>query len=277
MAFPVKFFARRRITNVAILFAAGIVCVVLWRALDAALRPHAIYSGIVLLVFLLLLTLLNARKKLPFFPLLRASHWLQFHIYAGFLSVLLFGLHTGFRAPAGSLETALAILFGIVVVSGVIGLIFTRLLPSLMARSGEPLTYESIPKFETRLRREVEGLVEDAEDQSGTTAVGDLYLQHLSAYFKPLPAWGFLFGKPKKLFSRAINDLDKVERYTGESEYPVLEKIRAKVRQKYNLDVQKGAQFLLRSWLFIHIPFTYSLLITSFAHAWIVLTYTTTR
>jgi hypothetical protein len=29
--------------------------------------------------------------------------------------------------------------------------------------------------------------------------------------------------------------------------------------------------------LFIHIPFTYSLLITSFAHAWIVLVYIPTR
>jgi hypothetical protein len=277
MAVSVKFFARRRIANALLLLAAGIVCVVLWRALDAALRPHALHSGIALLLLLLLLTAFNARKKLPFLPLIRASHWLQFHIYAGFLSVLLFGLHTDFRLPAGTLEIVLSILFGIVTLSGLIGLYLTRSLPPVMARSGEPLTYESIPKFEIRLRRKVEEIVEEAEKGSGASAVGDLYLHHLSTYFKPRSTWASLLGKPKKMLSRALESIDKVESYTGQDEHEALEQIRKCVRQKHNLDVQNGAQILLRSWLFIHIPFTYSLLITSFAHAWIVLVYIPTR
>lgn len=277
MAVSIKFFAKRRLANAALLLVAGVLCVLLWRTLEAALRPQALYSGFALLLLLLLLTAFNARKKLPFLPLLRASHWLQFHIYSGFLSVLLYGLHTEFRFPSGTLEISLSLLFAIVALSGFVGLFLSRSLPPLMARSGEPLTYEAIPKFEFRLRREAEDLVKRAEKSSGTSAVGDLYMQHLSAHFKPQSVWAFLLGKPKKMLSGALENIDKVQRYTGEDEHEVLEQLRACVRQKHNLDTQKGSQFLLRGWLFVHIPFTYSLLITSFAHAWIVLVYIPTR
>ena len=46
----------------------------------------AMYTGWLLLALVLGLTFFNARKKLPFLPLLSASTWLQAHIYLGWLA-----------------------------------------------------------------------------------------------------------------------------------------------------------------------------------------------
>ncbi len=277
MAVPLKSLARRRLANTLVLLAAALGCLLLWRLLAISLRPDAIYSGLALLALVLVLTLFNARKKLPFLPLLKASHWLQFHIYAGLLSILLYGIHTGFRIPNGTLEAGLALLFAIVTLSGVAGLVISRWLPQLMTRSGEPLTYEKIPAYETRLRREVESLVEETEAETGASALGDLYLSRLAGYFRPRRAFHLFLGRPGRFRARAMVELDKTERYIGDDERPALETLRRLVETKHNLDLQKSSQFLLRCWLFLHIPFTYSMLIVALVHAWIALNYTHSR
>src|SRR5271154_295772 len=77
-------------------------------------------SGAVLFVVMVVLTLYNGRKKLPFLPMLGSSEsWLQFHIYAGFLTVVLFLVHIRFRLPAGWFESILAWLYVLVTGSGI--------------------------------------------------------------------------------------------------------------------------------------------------------------
>ena len=273
MAVQVTTFMRRRVVLITILIFVGAACVFFNEVLSVLLKANAYYSGFTLLFLLLLLTLFNARKKLPFLPVLRASHWLQFHIYAGFLSVLLFGIHIGFRIPDGILEISLSILFGIVTLSGFIGLYLTRILPPIMTRTGESLTYELIPKFEPRLHRETLALVREAENTSEASAAGDLYLTHLSTFFKPCPTWLLVFRNSRKRLARALEQIDNMARFIGEEKSQVLEEMRSCVHRRHNLNVQKGSQFLLRGWLFIHIPFTYSLLIVSMVHVWIALSY----
>jgi hypothetical protein len=277
MAIPVKALTARRLTNTALTVVAALVCVFFWKALTISLRPHALYSGLVLLGFVLLLTLFNARKKLPFLPLLKASHWLQFHIYAGLLSIFLYGLHTDFRIPTGNLEFSLALLFAIVTISGVIGLFISRLLPRLMVRSGESLTFEKIPAYETRLRREVEDLIESTERKTGTSALGDAYVSRLSRYFQPRSVTRFFLGHPNRFRARAMKDMENSARCTSEDEQASVDTMKELIDSKYNLDVQKCSQTFLRCWLFIHIPFTYSMVIVALVHAWIALNYTSSR
>ncbi len=277
MAVQVKALARRRIANTAILVLAALVCWFMWQVLRISLRPHAFYSGIALLVFVLLLTLFNARKKLPFLPLAKASHWLQFHIYAGLLSIFLYGIHTGFRIPRGNLETGLAVLFLIVTVSGVLGLFITRLLPKLMTASGEQLAFDKIPAYEIRLRREVEELIESSEKATGTSALGDAYIQRLSGYFRSRSPVLFFLGNTNRFHTRATEEIRDIGRYTGAEEQESLSRMRSLIDTKRNLDLQKCSQWLLRCWLFIHIPFTYSMLVVALVHAWIAFNYTLSR
>ncbi|MFD2256090.1 hypothetical protein ACFSSA_05320 [Luteolibacter algae] len=277
MAIPVKALARRRMGNTAILLAVGFCAFALCYLLGISLRPSAFYSGLVLMALVLVLTFFNARKKLPFLPLVKASHWLQFHIYAGLLSIFLYGIHTSFRVPSGKLELALGILFLVVSISGILGLFITRILPKVMARSGEPLTFEKISAFEVRLRKQAEELILSEETKNGTSALGDAYLHRLSAYFRPRSPFRFFLGNPNRFRARALDELRDIDRYTSEEERPVLERMKEMIEAKHNLDVQKSCQFFLRCWLFVHIPFTYSMVCVALVHAWAAFNYTTSR
>src|SRR5262245_11743767 len=59
-------------------------------------------SGWALFLLMLVLTAFNARKRLPFVPLLSSRAWLEFHVYGGVFATVLFGLHLHGRAPTGT-------------------------------------------------------------------------------------------------------------------------------------------------------------------------------
>ncbi|MCC6884754.1 MAG: hypothetical protein IT576_21535, partial [Verrucomicrobiales bacterium] len=80
-------FRQRRLIQGSLLLALVGLLVLLCHLLDEALRPTAVYTGLLLLLVLLGLTLFNARKKLPFLPLLKVSTWTQWHLFTGFFSV----------------------------------------------------------------------------------------------------------------------------------------------------------------------------------------------
>lgn len=267
------FFVRRRVRNSFLCLTGMVLLYVVWSMLKISLRPAAIYSGLALLALVLALALFNGRKKLPFLPLFKASSWLQFHIYAGWISVFLFLLHVNFQLPSGLLETILAVLFVIVALSGVAGLFITRLLPPAITRSGEPLIYERIPRFAHSLRAEVEDIVEDAERQSGSTAMGDFYMTTLAPYFQQRFGVALLLGNPSRHAQRVLGQMDEYCRYLDAELVESLDQLRGCVERKRNLDFQSAAQRLLKVWLFIHIPFTYSLIIVALVHAWVALGY----
>ncbi|HUF80567.1 MAG TPA: hypothetical protein VMN03_05470 [Burkholderiales bacterium] len=268
-----KFFTRRRLRNGAILAAAVLLCLFANRILLIALRPSAIYTGCLLFVLLLGLTFINGRKKLPFLPLLKASTWVQVHVYAGFFSIFLFLVHLGFRMPNGKLEVLLALLFVVVAVSGIFGLAISRWLPPRITRSGEPLVFERIPRYRAQLRSEVERLVEEAERRTGSSAIGDFYVEVLAPYFQHRHGLAILVGDPARYEHRITARIDDFSRYLDADELATIEALRGHIGQKRNLDFQGASQRLLKVWLFVHIPLTYSLLIVAVVHGWIALSY----
>lgn len=268
-----NFFLRRRLRNTLLCLAGMALAYGVWRVLNVALRPAEIYTGFVLLGLVVALAFFNGRKKLPFLPLLKASSWLQFHIYAGWLSIFVFLLHTNFRLPSGMLETILAVLFVIVALSGVAGLVITRLLPPAITRSGEPLVYERIARYQHALRCEVEDIVEAAERQSGSTAMGNFYADTLAPYFQTRSSVLLLAGNPSRHARRILGRMDEYCRYLDQDLVGSMERLRECVERKRNLDFQNAAQRLLKLWLFVHIPFTYSLIIVALVHAWVALAY----
>jgi hypothetical protein len=273
MAFPMNFFAKRRLRNAAILAAAIALCLGGFVIARTALRPTAIHSGLLFILLLFALSFLNGRKKLPFLPLWKASTWVQIHIYAGLFSVVLFFVHTGFRIPNGTLETILTILFGVVSLSGFFGLFISRWLPPRVTSSGESLVYERIPAYRHQLRNSVEKRVVEAERQSGSSAIGDFYLEVLAPYFQHDHGVAILLGDPRRFEHRLIRRIDEFSRYLDAGELETIGEIRELIDRKRNLDFQYAAQRVLKLWLFIHIPFTYSLLIIAVVHGWIALSY----
>jgi hypothetical protein len=257
-------------------FVTGIAAAVLafaWQLGSEALMPVAIYTGWLLLALVLVLTFFNARKKLPFLPLLSASTWMQGHIYIGWLTCFVFLLHTGARLPAGRLEGLLAVVFAVVAASGAFGLWLSRWLPPRLVRSGESLVFERIPVLRHRLAEEAREVVRRAEAETQSSTLPDLHLRVLHGYFRRVPPLLAPLSGDDPEFHRVRSELESTRRYLSESEEGLARTLADLLEAKRNLDTQLAGQRLLKLWLFVHIPLTYGLLVLAAAHVWLVLHY----
>ena len=265
--------ARRRL-GPAIFATAAILTAVWLRLMHIALRPAAIWSGLALMAVLLVLTLFNARKKLPFLPLLRAAAWLRFHSYAGWFSVVLFLLHIEFRVPNGQLEVLLAVLFVAVSVSGIAGLILSRTLPPRLTRHGEEVIFERIAALRSELRGRVEKLVVHSIAETESSTLADYYTTRLWNFFDgPRDRWWHVLGSDHPLHARLAH-LAELDRYFNDKERAAAAILADCIRAKDNLDFNSACQGLLKGWLFVHIPLTYSLLLVAAVHGFLAWSFT---
>jgi hypothetical protein len=259
-------------------FIAGLILILAltfaaWQLLRAALRPDAIYTGLLLFSLILALAFFNTRKKLPFLPLVKAATWLQIHIYAGWFCLFIFLLHIHFRPPAGAMETTLALTFWVAALSGIFGLYISRNLPPRMAASGESLLYERIPAFRLHIQRNVEDLIRKAESETESSTLGDFYVQRLRAFFARIPSAISALGSSEDPLQTLLTELKALDRYLNEQEKTIADEIRDWIETKQNLDFQYAAQRLLKLWLFVHIPVTYSLILLGAVHGIVAMLY----
>lgn len=265
----ISYGTRRRLNAT---LALGLILVI-WAALsilEVVLFDTPFLSGWLLLATLVLLTCFNARKKLPFLPLGSAATWLQFHIYIGFLSAALFCLHIDWRVPNGALETALALIFVVVALSGMLGLLLSRTFPSRLTTRGETVLFERIPVHIAGLRDEARALALQSVEETNTTTVADFYGDRLAGFFQgPKNVLRHLLqsDRPRRLL---IDEVRALERYATPREVEFLELLADRVRRKNDLDYQYAMQAVLKAWLFVHVPLTYSLLLLVVIHTVLV-------
>ncbi len=272
MAKPVIALRQRRSAALILTLLASLALCVSMIVGSMARLPIALYSGILLYALMLLLTAFNARKKVPFIPLLSASTWLQIHIYVGLFSLILFAFHIGFTWPRGTIEVWLAAVFILVCLSGFFGLFISRWLPKRMQLSGEAITYEKMPALKRELIKTVETCVSEVERETRSSSISDFYLQKLQPFFDRQPGLFHAFA-PEGNFLKLFQETEDLNRYLDAAELPYQERIRECLRKKRHLDFMQSANRLLRVWLFIHIPFTYSLLILGLVHGVLALLY----
>lgn len=241
--------------------------------LRVSLRDSALYSGFLLLGVVIGLTLFNSRKKLAFLPLARASTWLQIHIYAGCFCFFVFLIHINFSRPRGPLTMVLAAVFCVVVFSGFFGILISRLLPPRLTRSGEPLIFERIPAYRQEIQEKVEALVRRAEVETQSSTLADFYLSELRPFFLKLPGMFDALGGIDRRVDRLLKKLQALNRYLNDGEKAIAAEMRDWITTAQNVHFQYAGQRLLKLWLFIHIPFTYSLILLALVHAAIALIY----
>jgi hypothetical protein len=266
-----KGFLRRRILWSSLLLAASIAVAsafVLW----AGTMSRAAYlTGWLLFGVMLLLTGYNWFKKIPYLPLGRSEVWLEFHLYAGVFTGVLFLLHVRGRWPTGWFELVLTLLYAVVMVSGVAGIIISRGWPKRLTARGGEVPFERIPLVRRQLREQAEALALNSVAESKSATIAEFYARRLHTFF----------AGPRNLLSHLVevrlplnallDDLNDLNRFLNESERKVTARLVELVRQKDGLDYQHALQLTLRLWLFIHIPVTYSLMLWTVAH--IVLVY----
>jgi len=267
----------RRILNRYVFPAAAlaVVAALTWKFARAEpTHPHMVFlTGWCLFALILFLTAYNARKKLPFLPLLASRTWLRAHSWAGMLAGLVFLLHLRWRMPAGPFEAALAALFVAVTLSGIAGWWLSRVLPPRLTSAGGEVPYERIPVIRRALRERAEALVVTAIPSTGATTLADFYAARLSGFFAgPSNFFPHLAGSSGALNS-LLSDLGEVKKYLNAGERSAAVELAALVREKDALDLHRSVQLVLKSWLFVHIPLTYGMLVLIAVHVVLVYSY----
>lgn len=258
-------FSGRRIRNGMIfLFAICAIGFVVY-SMDQALRHSSFLTGYLLMASFVVLTLFGMRKRFSFLPNLGSARlWMQVHIYVGLATFAMFGMHVAWRVPDGILETTLTLLFLIVGCSGIYGLVITRLYPKRLTNVGGEVIFERIPAERYQIAHQARELVVQSADVNDV--LGNFYLNHLADFLERPRSWTYWLmpsGREKRQLVAEIADLD---RYLAVEQREVGQRLSEIVERRDQLDYHHALQGRLKLWLFVHIGFTYSLLLLSIFH-----------
>lgn len=230
------------------------------------LAKTAFATGSLLLCCIFILTAYQWRKKLSFLSLGNATAWLQFHIFTGWLSCVLFLLHIHFQIPDGLLEFSLFLTYCFVFASGVLGWILSRIVPYRLLSRGEQVIYERIPVHQRKIRETVEALVSQTDGGNGSSAVSDFYQNHLADYFAGSRNQLRHILHSKRHRHQLSQQVEVLQPYLDEEEQKTMRLISEQIQIKDDLDYQQALQSTLKFWLFVHVPLTYTLILFALFH-----------
>lgn len=260
----------RRWINLTLLLLASAGVLACYLAFHTSVRKLPYLSGWALLVVMLILAAYNVRKKLPFIPLGTSRGWLQFHIYAGLLTIVLFLAHISFRVPTGWFEGTLVWLYLIVTGSGLAGLVLSRDMPKRLTTRGGEVLFERIPVIRRQLQTQAESIALQSVPEVQSATIADFYVRELRDFFEgPRNVWLHLL-EVRRPVNTLLNQIADLNRYSNDAERAKLNQLAELVRQKDGLDYHYAIQWALKAWLFVHVPFTYSLLLFSAVHVVLV-------
>jgi hypothetical protein len=236
--------------------------------------PHLQYlTGWGTFALMVFLTAYNARKKLPFLPLLSSRVWLQLHLYIGMFTGVAFLLHIEWRWVTGPFEILLTVLFAGVTFSGIFGWWLSRIMPKRLTTAGGEVPFERIPVVRRDLRQQAEALVLTTIPANKSATLATFYTGRLAAFFAAHANFGAHVVGSRRPLTQLLAEFTEVKRFLNPAEKTTAEQLADLVRQKDALDFQRTGQLLLRSWLFVHIPLTYGLLLFSLVHIVLVYSY----
>lgn len=270
---------RKRLWLITLLVIISLVMYLTNEILRAAHVRTSFLSGWLLLGMVVFLAAFGIRKKFSFLPsrfffIGTAAQWLQFHIYIGLLTAIIFLLHIGFSVPNGSIEIALAVFYVGTFLSGVFGLALSRFIPRRLTARGEEVLFERIPIFRKKIHEEVRELTGMNSDVPAPSAMIDLYEKHLQ-HFLTGPRnvlWHLMYSsRPRYLL---VQHLNGCRQFLSEDELSKVDQITNLIHKKDDLDYHFALQGILKIWLFVHIPLTYGLLIFAAFHAILVHSFT---
>jgi hypothetical protein len=264
----------RRALWVWFVAALALGAIAVWdRGARLGLRDPHFVTGYLLLALMLLLGGYNWRKKLSMLPLGRASTWLTIHVVGGIAALALFWLHTGRAWPIGFYERALAALFYLTSLSGILGYALQRTLPGRLTAAGPEWIYERIPAELARLRREVEAALETSAAEGGHDTLARHYVETVAWFFmRPRFFWSHALGG-RRAEHWLAGHVTEIRRYLSEPERAALARVAELGRAKIALDAQYTLQSLLRRWLVVHVPLAVGVIALSLWHLVVVNVY----
>jgi len=245
--------------------------------------PVGLIFGAVAFAIFIFGALLSLRKRVALWPVGTVQSWMRAHIWLTLLTVPLIFLHSGFRF-GGPMTVLLMVLYSIVMLSGVYGLILQHKIPQIMKeRLPSETIYEQIPHIRSQLFLAAEkmrdslklagalvapkpGVATDAESE--TTLLNFLENQ-VMPYLRARRGTRFRLGN-----SRYSEDTFRfVKLRVAEPYRSRVEEIQGWCDERRMLDLQVRMQHWLHGWLFVHVPFSFLLLLLTAWHAFVSLFY----
>lgn len=227
--------------------------------------PIGLTYGIAGFALILLLAFFGIRKRWYRSTFGTLEQWMQSHIYLGLLVMVILLLHTGGRFHDRIAVTALALL-AIVVVSGIAGAILYATIPRLLTEVESNLSMEEISDQINQLSR---SMGRTASDRS---AAFQMVFHELMRETVPgwLAGWRLLFLRLRRTDAGAGRDWSGMVALVPREEQEDLRQMLVVVGQRRELMLrllyQQKYKNILEAWLWVHVPFTFALLIFSILH-----------
>jgi len=251
----------RRVRSLVLALLATAALASLVEYYDIRTLRGAYLSGWLLFTAFAVLIAFALRKRITVIALGNAYAWSQFHIYLGVVALFLYFIHVGHVAVNGLFESILAIVAIVTMALGFIGVALSRLIPPLMNRRGERIFLARIRGNQSMLRRAVDAEAEAAIRAGAGQYFFDFYNDQLAPYFarirhvpyhliasmKPYEIWDARFAVATSYLSADYRDR--------------LQELRELLDQKIDLDFQYVSQWVLKTWLVLHIVFSFFLLV----------------
>ena len=195
--------------------------------------------------------------------------YLQFHVYAGSLFLLLVFMHVGFRVPHGILTWWLWFLSIWVVGSGLLGIVLQKWIPTIL-NSGLSIEvhYDRIPALVAEINARAEALVETSD-----YAIRALYRKHLAPTMAAPHARLIYFFDITGGVQARTEQFRYLRDLLPPEEREKLDALQAMYRTKLEVDAHYTLQQALRGWLYLHVPAAVVVVVLLGLHLYAVLFY----
>ena len=219
--------------------------------------------GVAGAVLILLLAFFGIRKRSYRSTFGTLEQWLQSHIYLGLLVLVILLFHTGGRFQDRVAVTAL-LLLAIVVASGIAGSLLYAAVPRFLTEVESDLTADDISEQVNDLLRQMARIA-----TARSAPFQDLYDELARETAPPFLAGWRLVG-PRSERGRDTGRRSQLVAAVPKEEQDDLRQMLVLSRQRqellHRLVIQQRYKNILEAWLYVHVPFTFALLIVSAVH-----------
>lgn len=250
-------FTRRTLRAVLTTAVAIVIAIVLYRRFEMNLGRPDFFSGYMLLASCLGLTFLSLRKRLLILPLGSVAIWQQMHHYLGLFAVASYLMHAGL-AIQGIFEIALAILFWIISLSGILGWYINYSTPKRMVAAGPAVLRDDIVHLRRQLAERAYLIALNAAGKLESATLAEHYLQCLQLFFRQRRSLAYCLVPNGRQRRELLHDLDQMVRYLGPEGRSSQATLCQLVREKDDLDFQWAMQNRLRGWVIVHVSLVWS-------------------
>jgi len=183
-------------------------------------------------------------------PLLSAKIWLQAHVYLGAVAFLAVLAHSGFSWPHGGMGFWLLGLSFWTTATGLLGVWLQKWIPSAIAQGLKvEALYERIPSLVDELRAEADALIDGCSE-----TLRSFYAREVRPLLeRPNPSWSYVLDV-RAGRDRLLTPCGRIRDFLAADERDRLSDLVSILIEKLELDAQYRLQWLLRSWLLLHVP-----------------------